>query len=202
MLFRSFGKQNTNELNPLQGIPGQNMDKSITSILALFDKYKEIEIYKERVVEEKKKLQAYKDARKYNFISDLVGGKTKYEENLVTIRSKELELSTLVEEAVQGRSEEDIAKNKKKVELRNKKFNLEQDIQSKEMRLQLVNMSLEYGLYPTEADMTALQEYFPGVNLRKLYEVEQYHKKIAQILDAQFEVERDAIEKAISELKE
>ena len=200
--FRIYGKQNTNELNPLQGIPGQNMDKSITSILALFDKYKEIEIYKERVVEEKKKLQAYKDARKYNFISDLVGGKTKYEENLVTIRSKELELSTLVEKAVQGHSEEDIAKNKKKVELRNKKFNLEQDIQSKEMRLQLVNMSLEYGLYPTEADMTALQEYFPGVNLRKLYEVEQYHKKLAKILDAQFEVERDAIEKAISELKE
>ena len=200
--FRIYGKQNTNELNPLQGIPGQNMDKSITSILALFDKYKEIEVYKDRVVEEKKKLEAYKAARKENLISDLVGGNKKYEENLATIRSKELELSTLVEEAVQGHSEEDIEKNKKKVELRNEKLNLERDIQSKEMRLRLVNMSLEYGLYPTEADMTALQEFFPDVNLRKLYEVEQYHKKLAQILDSQFALEREAVNAEINSLKE
>ena len=161
--FRIYGKQNTNELNPLQGIPGQNMDKSITSILALFDKYKEIQAYKDRVIEEKKKLDAYRAARKYNFISDLVGGNKKYEENCATIRSKELGLSTLVEDAVQGHSEEDIEKSKRKAELRNLKFNLEQEIQSKEMRLQLVNMSLEYGLYPTEADMTSLQEFFPSI---------------------------------------
>ena len=46
------------------------------------------------------------------------------------------------------------------MELRNRKLNLERDIQSKEMHLRLVNMSLKYGLYPTEADMTALQEFF------------------------------------------
>lgn len=69
------------------------------------------------------------------------------------------------------------------------------------MRLRLVNMSLEYGLYPTEADMTSLQKFFPGVNLRKLYEVEQYHKKLAKILDTQFKIERKAIENAISGLK-
>lgn len=44
-------------------------------------------------------------------------------------------------------------------------------------------MSLEYGLYPTEADLSGLQEYFPGVNIRKLYEVEKYHKKLAAILE-------------------
>lgn len=70
------------------------------------------------------------------------------------------------------------------------------------MRLRLVNMSLEYGLYPTEADMTALQEYFPDVNLRKLYEVEQYHKKLAQILDSQFALEREAVNAEINSLKE
>ena len=88
------------------------------------------------------------------------------------------------------------------MELRNEKFNLERDIQSKEMRLRLVNMSLEYGLYPTEADMTALQEFFPDVNLRKHYEVEQYHKKLAEILDSQFALEREAVNAEINSLKE
>lgn len=51
-------------------------------------------------------------------------------------------------------------------------------------------MSLESGLYPTEAKLAALQEYFPLMNVRKLYEVERYHRKLAKILDNKFSVER------------
>lgn len=172
--FRVYGKKNTDELNPLQGVPGQN----------------------------KKKLEAFKDARKYHFISNLVGGNTKYEENLTTIRSLELQLSTLMEDAEKGHSEEDIEKNKQKAALTTAKPNIKSEIQSKEMKLRLVNMSLEYDLYPTEADMAALQEFFPEVNLRKLYEVEQYHQKLAKILGAQFADERAAIEAEIATLQE
>ena len=34
-----------------------------------------------------------------------------------------------------------------------------------------------------------LQEFFPDVNIRKIYEVEQYHKKLAAILNKQFDDE-------------
>ncbi|WP_238991655.1 DUF2326 domain-containing protein [Streptococcus uberis] len=200
--FRVYGKKNTDELNPLQGVPGQNMEKSITSILTLFNRYQAIEEFKDSVTEHKKKLDAFKDARKYHFISNLVGGNKKYEENLATIRSLELQLGTLMEEAEKGHSEEDIEKNKQKAALTTAKLNIESEIQSKEMKLRLVNMSLEYGLYPTEADMAALQEFFPNVNLRKLYEVEQYHQKLAKILGAQFADERAAIEADIATLQE
>ncbi len=200
--FRIYGKRNTDELNPLQGIPGQNMDKSITSIVTLFDRYKDIEKFKVNVNEQKKKLDAYKEARKYKFISDLVGGQKKYEENLTVIRNLELELATLMEEAEKGHSEEEIELNKHKAALTNEKITVEKTIHTKEMKLHLVNMSLEYGLYPTEADMTELQDFFPGVNLRKLYEIEKYHQKLAKILDAQFADEKSAIENEIEILKE
>lgn len=200
--FRVYGKKNTDELNPLQGIPGQNMEKSITAILTLFNKYGEIEEFKDSVTEHKKKLDAYKQARKYNFISDLVGGNKKYEENLATIRSLELQLSTMMEEAEKGHSEEDIEKNKQQAALMTAKLNIETDIQTKEMKLRLVNMSLEYGLYPTETDMSSLQEFFPTVNLRKLYEVERYHQKLAKILDKQFAFEREIIQSEIITLQE
>ena len=199
--FRVYGKKNTDELNPLQGIPGQNMDKSITSILTLFDKYKDIEEFKTNVTEHKKKLDAYKEARRYHFISDLVGGQKKYEENLAVIRDLELQLATLMEEAEKGHSEEEIELNKKKAALTTQKLNYEKAIHAKEMKLRLVNMSLDYGLYPTEADISALQEYFPDVNVRKLYEVEKYHQKLAKILDAQFADEKKAIEEDIESLK-
>lgn len=199
--FRIYGKQNTNELYPLQGIPGQNMDKSITTILAIFDKYKDIEEFKSDVTERKNKLDAFKKARKYQFISDLVGGQKKYEENLAAIRSLELQLATLMEETEKGHSEEEIELNKKKAALTNAKLNTESTIRAKERKLRLVDMNLEYGLYPTEADMESLQEFFPGVNLRKLYEVEKYHQKLAKILDAQFAEEKIVIEGEVAELQ-
>ena len=178
------------------------MDKSISSIVALFDRFKDIEEFKANVTEHKQKLDAYKEARRYQFISDLVGGQKKYEENLAIIRDLELQLATLMEEAEKGHSEEEIELNKKKAALTNERLTIENAIHSKEMKLRLVSMSLEYGLYPTEADMTALQEFFPGVNLRKLYEVERYHQKLAKILDAQFADEKTVIEGEISVLQQ
>jgi hypothetical protein len=178
------------------------MEKSITSILTLFNKYQAIEEFKDNVTEQKKRLDAFKNARRYHFISNLVGGNKKYEENLATIHSLELQLGTLMEEAEKGHSEVDIKKNKRKADLKTTKLNIETELQAKEMKLRLVNMSLEYGLYPTEADMTALQEFFPQVNLRKLYEVENYHQKRAKILGDQFADEKASIDDDITSLKE
>ncbi len=200
--FRVYGKKNHDELNPLQGIPGQNMEKSITAIVTLFNRYGEVEEFKNKVAEHKSRLDTYKQARKYHFISDLVGGNKKYEENLVVIRSLENQLATLMDDAEKGHTEEDIEKNKKKAALTTARLNIESEIQAKERKLHLVEMSLEYGLYPTEADLSALQEYFPSVNLKKLYDVERYHQKLAKILDSQFSMEREAIQSEIAVLQE
>lgn len=199
--FRIYGKDNLNERNPLKGIPGQNMDKSITTLVTLFDRYKDIEEFKASVAEHEKKLKAFREARRYQFISDLVGGQPKYEENLAKIRELEIELATLMEQAEKGHSEEEIELNKRKADLTTEKLRYEQAIHAKEMKKRLVSMSLEYGLYPTEADMESLQEYFPEVNLRKLYEVEKYHQKLAKILDAQFSAEKETIDQEIAALQ-
>lgn len=199
--FRIYGKDNTDERKPLRGIPGQDMEKSINMLLALFDKFKDIEEFKHSVTEHEKKLSAFNQARKYDFISNLVGGMKKYNENLAQINALELQLVTLTEEAVVGQSEEDIEKNKRKSELMSQKYNIESIIQAKERRLRLLDVSLEYGLYPTEADMSALQEFFPSVNLRKLYEVEKYHQKLAKILDGQFSDEKKVIDEELKTLR-
>lgn len=200
--FRIYGKQNTNELHPLQGISGQSMEKSISTLIALFDRYKEIEDHKRSVETHKRRLDVFKAARRENFISDLVGGQKKYEENLATIRNLELQLDTLMDEAEAGHSEEDIETTKRKNALTNEKLALEVALQARQRKLRLVNMNLEYGLYPTEADLAALQEFFPDVNMRKLYEIEQFHQKLAKILDAQFVEERGAIEAGITLLQQ
>lgn len=200
--FRIYGKRNTDETNPLQGIPGKSMEKSITTILTIFNKYGDVEIFKKNVEEHKDRLDAFNKARKYNFISNLVGGDKQYRENFKSIKKLELKLNELRDNTAHGQGEDDIENNKKRSALIATKFSVETELQAKERKLQLVDMSLEYGLYPTDADFAALQEYFPGVNLRKLYDVEKYHRKLAKILDGQFADERMILQKDIAKIKD
>ncbi len=200
--FRIYGKDNTDERRPLRGIPGQNMQNSIEMLVKLFDRYKDIEAYNQRLAEQKKKLDAFREARRYRFVPDLVGGKTQYEENLSTIKDLEQQLETLTTEQSEAHSSEDIEKGRAKSQLEGNRLRLETEIQSQQRRLKLLDMSLEYGLYPTDADISSLQEFFPDVNLRKLYEVERYHQKLAQILGDQFMAERDNVEQEIATLQE
>ena len=200
--FRIYGKENLNERRPLQGLPGESMQRSIDVLVKLFDRYKDIEAFSTELEEQKKKLSAFKEARRYRFVPDLVGGKTQYEENLAKIRSLETELDNLVTETTEIRDTEDIEKVRLKSQLDAERLRLETDIQTKQRRLTLLDMSLESGLYPTEADLSALQEYFPLMNIRKLYEVERYHRKLAKILDNQFSVEKEQVQEEISALQE
>lgn len=200
--FRIYGKENLNERRPLQGLPGESMQRSIDVLVKLFDRYKDIEAFSTELEEQKKKLSAFKEARRYRFVPDLVGGKTKYEENLAQIRSLETELDNLVTETTEIHDTEDIEKVRLKSQLDAERLRLETEIQTKQRRLTLLDMSLESGLYPTEADLSALQEYFPLMNIRKLYEVERYHRKLAKILDNQFSVEKEQVQGEISALQE
>ena len=200
--FRIYGKDNTDERRPLKGLPGESMQKSIDILVKLFDRYKDVEVFNGRLEEQKKKLAAYREARKYRFVPDLVGGKTQYDENVAQIRSLQVDLDHLTAEQVEDQNGVDIEKSRMKSQLQAGKLRLETEMQSKQRRLSLLNMSLEYGLYPTEADLSALQEFFPGVNIRKLYEVEKYHQKLAAILDEQFTAERQSVEEEISGLQE
>ena len=73
--FRIYGKENLDERRPPKGLPGGSMQKSIEVLVKLFNRYGDIEIYNDRLEEQKKKLAAFREARKYRFVPDLVGGK-------------------------------------------------------------------------------------------------------------------------------
>lgn len=58
--FRIYGKDNTDERRPLRGIPGQDMEKSIALSVALFDRNKDIKVYRQNLAEENKKRDLFK----------------------------------------------------------------------------------------------------------------------------------------------
>jgi hypothetical protein len=132
----------------------------------------------------------------------MVGGKEQYEKNISSINELRVKLDSLEHEQIEVSSHEDIEKSQTKRQLKLTQMELESQLSSQERKLKLLNMSLEYGLYPTEADLVSLQEFFPEANVRKIYEVERYHRKLAEILDDQFQDEKQNVEQTILELRD
>lgn len=44
-------------------------------------------------------------------------------------------------------------------------------------RNKMISISMKYGFMPTEADIQSLTEFFPEANVKKIFEIENYHKK-------------------------
>ncbi|KKB27028.1 hypothetical protein MM26B8_03050 [Mycoplasmopsis meleagridis] len=198
--FRIYGKNNLQEKFPLQGYQGQNTRDSIKVLISLFNYYKKIELYQSRFDLESDKLKTYKSARKYDFISSLVGGKNQYEENLQKIADLKATLDSLTDTNTEAITQEEIEESKRHEALKEEKYNLEVKLSRLKRRVNLINVSLEYGLMPTEADLEALTEYFPNTDIKKIYEVENYHKKLSNILNTEIEKEKEQIAVEIKEL--
>ena len=120
--FRIYGKDNCDEKRPLKGHLGASAEKSIMALVYLYDKGKDIEVYRNHLTEEKERLTTFKNARKFSFVSNLVGGKDKFEENIQTIKSLELELRNLRDNESQSHNAEDIEKNQIKSDLKAENF--------------------------------------------------------------------------------
>ena len=199
--FRIYGKQNLEEKFPLQCYRKQTTKESIKILLSLFNYYKEIEPYTNRLELETDRLKTFKNARKYSFISNLVGGKNKYEENIKTIKELYAELESLTDTTSEEITQEEIEKSKYYENLKSQKLYLENQLERYQRRIKLLDISMEYGLTPTEADLHSLTEFFPEANIKKIFEVENYHKKLSSILNSEFGKEKISLEQTIKELK-
>nr|HES3740187.1 DUF2326 domain-containing protein [Streptococcus pyogenes] len=189
--FRIAGKSNQNTDFPLQVYSSQKSSESITTLIQLFNLYDNIARYKERLKDKSDQLTTFRNARKYAFISNLVGGKKQFEANVSEIKRLEYDLAHLQDTHQDKIDSNDIKKNQQKLQLRNTKLELESSLRDKQRRLKLLDISIEFGLYPTESDLTELQQYFPDTNL----------KKLATILDSEFSTERESLIAEIDELE-
>lgn len=199
--FRIYGKPNCDEKQPLKIRPQESMEKAIDILIKLFDKYKFIEGYKQNLAIHTEEQSAFREARKYKFVPSLVDGKKKYDANVLEIERLKLALEQLSLETDNEFSEEQIERENFRIDLKNKAYRLNNKIQQNNSKLSLLEINLETGLHPTEANLGKLIEYFPDANLRQLHEVEGFHQKLAIILNDEFVRERESLKAENIELE-
>lgn len=200
--FRIYGKNNYSELRPLQTRGGTESQKDAIDVLvALFNRYEEIKAFKEQIRDADDRIAAFRNARKYEFIPSAVDGTKKYEDNLFVIANLKQEKEKLEATNNSGITSSEV---KKANEINNLKFLLRDArarLQQKQSDLHLIDLNITQGVYPTEADLQSLSEFFPEANFKKLMDIERFHNKIQHILAEELSEEKAKIEQEIIPLK-
>lgn len=202
--FRIYGKNNHNEAKPLQTRGGDEGQRDAIGVLiALFEFYAKIEAFKSQLQQAEDRISAFRAARKYKFIPSAVDGMTKYQENVAEIADLEQQRRRL------QRSDDTTVDHHAIVESANQRNALKQilndarrSVTSAKNELHLLELNLEHGAYPTDADLAALQEFFPEADLKRLVEVEAFHSKIQTILARELETAKAQVEDRIRQFQE
>lgn len=200
--FRIYGKNNFNEQRPLQVRGGSESQKDAIHILvALFNLYSSILVFEEQLKLADDKITAFREARRYQFIPTAVDGMKKYEENIEAIASLKRKKNELINSENKTVNAKDVEAVSFRNDLERQVQDLRKVIRNYEDELHLLKLNIQQGIYPTEADLSSLKEFFPNVNLKRLIDIETFHNKIQVILKEELNLAVAKVEEEIAPLK-
>ena len=182
--FRVHGRETLDPKQPLQNAAKEPQHIGIDALLKLFDRYSAVKIQKAKAAEAELKEKMFKGAQKYNYLPS-ASNKTQYSENKKRILALEEEINCLVRDSTQGFIEietlqtEDLSVLQQQLKIEKRYYiSLTTELNSMETRTSKQRAS--------EKDYDKLQQFFPEVHLKRLEEIDHFHKKMSHILKSEF----------------
>lgn len=201
--FRIYGKNNYNELRPLQTRGGsESQEDAIHVLITLFNQYESVLAFEEQLKLAEDRIKAFRDARKYQFIPSAVDGLKKYEENILTIAALKQEIAELETSHNIAVNTEEVHKANHANEIMMQMQDARRLVNEKEKDLHLIDLNINQGVYPTDADLMSLREFFPEANLQKIIDIERFHNKIQTILKEELETAKARLKEELIPLKQ
>ncbi len=183
--FRVYGRNSSNETEPLASRSGEPPKDSLIALIKLFDGYTPIEKSYLAIKDREEHKNSILNAGKYNLVQ-LIKNKTAFQKNLEEIKSLSDELETL---ASYGRQDllymepqqaEQAAEHKARYDLLTRR---KKQLWAKYYK---VKETAEKTRPTTAQDFNALLRYFPDSNLELLSNIENFHSKLTTILSDEF----------------
>lgn len=202
------GRSSENSKEILEGANQEALSNAINSFEKLFpEKYKTIEIAKQEAKIAKEDSKAFNTVKKRELIESTLKNQTQVKQAEKEIEELEKEMSLIINEplstflnANQKAVTQFATINAELKALKAKRNRLKSKIDG------LININTESGL-PGESDFSALQTFFPTINIQKLSDIEHFHKTISSILKIEcneqteiFKKEYDTVLNRIQEL--
>lgn len=197
LYFRIYGKDNHNERKPLNLYGAQSDSEAITDLQQLFG---ESALVKDRKAEEKKRKttrDTYKAANKEKFITVITSVKAKKQAEAQLSKLRE-ELQTLIADYDKKTNEADLAKSDEAAAIKKKLRSLRRNRSALRSQLENIDFNIQGITSVTQADIDDLAYFFPQTNIKELYDIEHFHKKIQTVLNAECKEEQSRIYSLLS----
>ncbi len=196
---RIYQKDNTDERHPLSIYSGESQEKSVLSLIKLFNYYNQISGIKKQIEECQEKIQLHQLAEKHDFVPS-IKNKKEYSEKQKELEKLRIEQESFsVYDELQGRTTDEINRimilRRSLQQLRTGKSRIENIL----IRLN-ENANNQHTHF--ESDFSGLKYLFPELNLRPLELIEHFHTSITSILSEELVEEIQARQTELNTIME
>lgn len=206
--MRIYGKDNYSEKRPLEAASKEKESNGITALEKLFNYYSQIEEYKIEAKKKEDRKKTFNAAKKENLLQVYVPTAAQVKKNEKEIADLQKQLDELTATSDVDMSEEEMVNADEVLAIKSRITSLKRK-RSKLISQQNTVKLNDAGTPISEEDYRELQEFFPGVDLKRLSDVENFHRKLQGILKEEIDDEVqslqtliDAVSSEIEELQE
>ena len=192
---RIYQKENLNEKRPLEAVSKEPQRDSVQALLKLFGKFDGLQASLDAANEASDRYKAFLASEKYGFIPSLPS-KTelrKKEAERVALENRQNQLTD--PETLKGKTPEEL------MQIARVKSLLQQ-LRAKRSRLQTRIQQLSSDLATPHSDFqdsfAEIQKFFPGIDIRKVSEIENFHIKLSSILHKEIEESLDSAKQELA----
>lgn len=193
---RIYGKDNLDEKRPLNIVSNEKVGEPTNALLKLFDLYSVISELDLLLKEKESELNAFKNAQKYNYISSI--GKRKYDANLKGLTYLNNEKGQISKELDGNLLDLDSVKSDELLKLKRNLSIAKRHRGKLYSKLEVINANINETASLKEAKFDDLLTFFPNAEVRKLSEIEKFHKEIRKVLKFELKQKKAELSKLIA----
>lgn len=191
--FRIYGKDNATERFPLKSYGNDTMEQGIRRLMMLYGVYGNAANLDKELKEATEIESAYKNGRKHSLIKG-VTNKKDYDKNLNRISELEERRTSLIDKNAGGVLDIDSVQASRLSEMKRKLSSLNRQRRRVKSRLDAMREDMDYGDASIKRDYDDLVEFFPGINIKRIEDIDAFHKKLNKVLKDEYKDNKKNIE--------
>lgn len=195
--FRIAGKENDVIANPLNN-KGKS-EQAITSLEKLFGLYQFVSALKKKLKEVDEKKKTYNKARRLKLVPNAIKTEKQYKKNLERIDELKIELEGLTKDTDGDLLKEELKRKDEAARVNSILQSMKRQFERLSAQYRIVTKNKDEEFITTEDNLQALATYFPGVSIKHIEEVEDFHHKLKKILDDEMTDEAESLQGLIKE---
>ena len=191
--FRISGKGNDEIENPLH-YKSPKGEQAVTAMEKLFGMYQFVGALKKRLKEADEKKKTYNKARRLKLVPSVIKTDKQYAKNIARIDELQVELAGLTKDTDSDLLEKELQRKSEEAEAASRLRGMKRQYGRLASQYRVVTKNRDDAFVTTEDNLQTLASYFPTVNIKRIEEVEAFHRKLHGILDSELSDEAQSLQ--------